>query len=203
MAEAARRFSWSSTPLQSGYEVYQRQQQLAVVAGEIIRQHPVDFALSHLDGFLRSWVPQEHRFWYEYLSGQSWDALGTAEGAAGQFFHLVKANGLNAALAFLWQERVAKLSPLAFVLWGGWLAAYGLGAFFFALGSWHLRRDYAWLGLVWSIIFYVTFLPGPIAYVRFQVPVAPLFAAVIAVGLVSWRPRAAWGGPLRADDMLF
>ncbi len=196
IAEAARRFSWSSTPLQSAYDVYQRQQQLAVIAGEIIRQHPVDFALSHLDGFLRSWVPQEHRFWYEFLSGQSWDTLGTAEGAAGTFFHLVKANGMSAALAFLWQERFAKLPPLAFALWGGWLAAYVLGAFFFAIGSWHLRKDYSFVGLVWSLIFYVTFLPGPIAYIRFQVPVAPLFVAVIAAGLVSWRPlvsRQVWG----------
>jgi 4-amino-4-deoxy-L-arabinose transferase-like glycosyltransferase len=195
--QAAERYAWPDTPPRSVREVEARRGQLAAVAREVIAQHPQAFILSHLAGFGRAWIPQEHRFWYEFLSGQSWAELQTAEGAAGQALNVLRHEGLAAALRFLWQERVAKLPPLALALWYGWLLAYLMSAVLLGLGTWRLRGDPGLLWLVWGTVFYVTFLPGPISAVRFRVPVAPLLIAVMAVGaqrlfFVMRRIRAPW-----------
>ncbi len=167
------------------------QRQLAAIAVEIIREHPYDFVVSHLSGFLRSWVPQEHRFWYERLSGQTWDSLGSEEGVLGQAVERWRADGAGPALAFVWQARVAGLPPLALALWLGWLLAYALGAALALRGAWRLRRRPALLLLAWGTVLYTTFLPGPIAHVRFVVPVVPVLSVLMVAGLAPTTPTAA------------
>jgi hypothetical protein len=167
----------------TGPEADHAQLQLASVATDILHQHPRDFLLAHLAGFLRSWVPQEHRFWYQVLSGRSWDSLGSEEGVLGQALERFRSDGVSAALAFVWQARVASLPPLAFGLWSGWIVASLIGVVLSVRGLWRFRDQPAFVFLCLATIFYVTFLPGPIAYLRFQVPVAPMLIVFMVGGL--------------------
>ena len=168
-------------------EADRTQQQLAAVATQVILAHPRDFALAHLSGFVRSWVPQEHRFWYGWLAGRSWDSLRTQEGALGQTLARLRADGLGAALGYFWQARFAGLPPLALALWLGWLLAYAVSALLLIRGTWRWRRWPALLLFCWGTILYTTFLPGPIADIRFRVPVAPMLIVLMALG-VAQRP---------------
>ena len=165
------------------------QQQLAAVASSVILAHPNDFALAHLGGFVRSWVPEEHRFWYGWLTGRSWDSLDTQEGVFGPALGRLRAGGLGAALGYLWQVRVAALPPLALALWLGWLLAYAASALLLVRATWRWRQCPALLLLCWGTVLYATFLPGPIADIRFRVPVAPMLIVLMALG-VAPRPPA-------------
>lgn len=158
---------------------------VAAVAKRTIAEHPVDFVASHVAGFLKGWVPREHRFWYWALTGNDWEAQGTAEGALGQAVRVAKEDGWGGALSFLWQERFEKLTPPARALWAGWLMSYAVGAGMIAVGGWRLRAYPAMLGLWLALILYVTFVPGPISTIRFRVPVAPLLALLQAAGAAT------------------
>lgn len=163
--------------------------QLAVVAGDIIRAHPLDFAVAHLSGFARSWVPQEHRYWYERLSGASWASLGSEEGVFGKALARLRATGPISALAYVWRARFGALPPLALALWLGWLAAYAIAALLLLRGTGRWRHLPVVLCLVWGTILYVTFLPGPIADIRFRAPVAPLLVVIMALGVAPCQRR--------------
>jgi len=178
-----------STP-QTAMEADQALLQLAAVSADVIRQHPRDFLLAHVEGFIRSWVPQEHRFWYGVLTGQSWESLGSEEGVLGQALARFHNEGLSAAIAFVWQARVASLPPLALGLWLGWIIIYLISAVLSLRGLWQFRDRPAFEFISLATIFYVTFLPGPIAYIRFQVPILPLLMVFIASGLAGFSSSA-------------
>ncbi len=169
--------------------------QLAAVAGDVLRQHPVDFALAHLGGFARSWVPQEHRFWYGRLAGRTWESLATEEGVLGQALARLRANGPGDAAAYVWRARVAGLPPLAMALWLGWLLTYAASALLLAWATWRWRRRPALLLLCWGTILYATFLPGPIGDIRFRVPVVPLLMVLLALAFTEPPPQAGLPAP--------
>ena len=167
----------------TAHEADRTLRQLAAVAGDVLRQHPRDFVLAHVGGFARSWVPQEHRFWYGRLSGRSWESLATTEGVLGQAVERLRSTGLLAAVGYVWQARFAALPPLALALWLGWLLAYVVSAGLLARGTWRARVWPGFLWLCWGTILYTTFLPGPIADIRFRVPVAPVLIVLMALSL--------------------
>ena len=153
------------------------QRQLAAVAVDVIRQHPRGFVLAHLGGFARSWVPQEHRFWYGRLTGRAWEDLGTPEGVLGQALALGKRAGWGAAVRFVWQARVVGLPPLAQALWLGWLVAYVVSGGLLAWGTWRCRLPVtpllialmaAALPVAWR------HFPAPIQGLKFRVQIMPL-----------------------------
>ena len=187
----------------SAAEADRTHRQLAAVARDVIGQHPQAFVLAHLTGFMRSWVPQEHRFWYARLAGASWDSLGSEEGVLGRALEQGQAAGLGAALRFIWRARFGALPPLAQGLWLGWLLAYGVSGVLLLRGTWRWRGRPALLLLAWGTILYATFLPGPIADIRFRVPVAPLLVVVMALGLASPPDEEfAATGPVGAETRL-
>jgi 4-amino-4-deoxy-L-arabinose transferase-like glycosyltransferase len=160
-------------------------QQVAAVAAGVIRAHPRDFVLAHLSGFARSWVPQEHRFWYGRLAGSAWDSLGSEEAVFGQALQRLRTAGPAAAFGFVWRSRFAALPPLALTLWLGWLLAYTVSAVLLARATWRWRSRPALLLLCWGTILYATFLPGPIGDIRFRVPVAPLLVVLMALSFAD------------------
>jgi 4-amino-4-deoxy-L-arabinose transferase-like glycosyltransferase len=176
------------------------QRQLAAVAADVIRQHPRAFALAHLSGFVRSWVPQEHRFWFGRIAGRTWDSLATQESVLGRALERLRSAGLGAALNYVWRARFAELPPLALALWLGWLVAYAVSALLLARATWRWRCQPALLVLFWGTILYVTFLPGPIGDIRFRVPVVPWLLVLMAAGLGRPSlPRARSGAPMAGD----
>jgi hypothetical protein len=167
VSQTAARYDWRDSP-RSGRDLLIREQQLATVAWESIRAHPRQFLIAHVRGFLRSWIPQEHGYWYEFLTGQPWASVAPTEGV-------------------LIQGHIFSLPPLAAALWLGWWLAYALSAIFILRGVWALRHQPQWLFFLASLVLYVTFLPGPISYVRFRLPVVPLLIALLAAGLPRFR----------------
>jgi 4-amino-4-deoxy-L-arabinose transferase-like glycosyltransferase len=186
VAAAADRFAWPPGELATldtaTYE--RRQQEIAAVAGDIVRTHPADAVAAHLTGIARSWLPTEYGFWYEYLAGTPWSALPATTDAMGRALALVRAGDWRAALDLLIDARWNRLPALARVLWYGWGVSYVAGFVCLAAGLWALRRETAVAVLAATIVI-VTLVPGPIAYVRFRVPVVGLLVALEVAGALA------------------
>jgi len=182
---AAERYGWDARgpyELLAGEEL-ERQREVATIAREIILRHPGHFLRSHLSGVLRSLLPQEHRLWYELLTGRDWQALPAAKGAVMQALRLVLHWRPAEAVKLLWQERVVKMPPLALMLGlAGTLVACG-STLLGLRGAYRLRSQPAVLLTLASMWAYLAFLPGPIAYIRFRVPVMPIAIALVALGV--------------------
>lgn len=161
-------------------------QRVTAVATGIIRQHPLDFLASHVEGWLRSFVPQEHRFWYGRLSGVSWSALPLESDALGSALQAARQGRLWAAVRILVEKRLLALPPLALALWSGWGAGSVCAAVLFCAGVLGVRPRVLALILA-GAVFYLTFLPGPISHVRFRLPVVPVIAVLVAAGAFSVR----------------
>lgn len=181
---AAERYGWDARgPFElSGKEELERQLEVATVAWEIILRYPGHFLRSHLWGVLRSLLPQEHRLWYELLTGRDWEALPVARGAVSQALRLIVQGHPAGAVRLLWQERVVRMPPLAlaFGLTGTLVACASMVLAF--RGAYRLRAQPAVLLTLASTCAYLTFLPGPIAYIRFQVPVMPIAVLIVVLG---------------------
>ena len=182
--QAAERYGWDARgPFElSAREELERQQEVATVAGEIILRYPGHFLRSHLWGVLRSLLPQEHRLWYELLTGQDWEALPIARGAVPQALRLTVQGHPAEAVRLLWQERVVRMPPLAlaFGLAGTLVACASVLLAF--RGAYRLRAQPAVLLTLASMWAYLAFLPGPIAYIRFRVPVMPIAVLMVVLG---------------------
>jgi len=153
---------------------YQIQVALASVAREIILAHPAAFLRSYLMGALRGWMPQEQRFWFEQFSGQRWERIFPA-GIASQ---ILRGN---------WQS--APFLALALFLF--FLILRVTGVIAGAYGVWRLFwENRVMVVAMVLLILYVTTLPGPIAYVRFHIPVLPLMMVFVAEGALSFFHRA-------------
>jgi 4-amino-4-deoxy-L-arabinose transferase-like glycosyltransferase len=157
---------------------------LTAVSLQTIRAYPLDLVGSHVKGWLRSFVPQEHRFWYGRFSGQSWSKLSLRGDALGRALDEARQGRLAGAARLLVRERLLALPPLALGFWLGWAAMHLIVIAAFCVGAWWLRPRI--LSLVFCfVVFYVTFLPGPISHVRFRLPVMPTILVVAGVGVLS------------------
>jgi hypothetical protein len=189
IAQAGARYGWATLD-QSELSTRERDvrlQQITAVAADIVRAHPVDFIVSHTQSWAWSFVPQEHRFWYERLSGQRWDALPLQGDALGRALSAARRGDLITTASLLFRERLLSLPPLALVLWAGWGIGYLVGAILFCLGAVRLKPRALSLVLV-ATVFYVTFLPGPISQIRFRLPVVPVIMLLVVVGILGVRP---------------
>lgn len=163
-----------------------RMADLAARATQVIRQHPTDFVLSHVKGWARAFIPREHRVWYEDLTGQPWDSIPNRGGGISEARAALSQGDVVGAGQVLIERQILALPPLAASLRTGWLVTYfGLMALSL-IGAWRLR-PWAVLLVFGVTIFYLTFLPGPITYVRFWLPIIPLGLILAAVGV--WGPR--------------
>jgi hypothetical protein len=192
IAQAAARYGWTTRDPSdlSTRERDLRLQQITAVAGDIVRAHPADFIVAHTWSWLRSFVPQEHRFWYERLSGQRWDALPALQGdALGRALEAARHGQIVTAANVIIRERLLALPLLARVLWVGWGLGYLVGAILFCVGALRLKPRVLSLVLV-ATVFYVTFLPGPISQIRFRLPVVPVILLLVVVGAFKQGDKA-------------
>lgn len=168
----------------SAQQLDKRRHEVARVALRIIRQHPWAFLRSHVKGVLHSLMPTEYKFWYEKLSGQSWESLGVCPGMTCGAIKLMLQGHLHEGLQLIWQERWIKLPWLARLLWVMGMFALPIGAVLALLSLLRLWRQPSVAFIFWSLIIYILFLPGPISYVRFQVPGFPFISVLKGVGIV-------------------
>ncbi len=145
-------------------QLYQTQADLADAARGVIVAHPLAFAVSHVKGVLRGLRPQEHRYWFAQFSGRTWDS--------------VMPGGMRSCFA---AGRLDEVPLLAFFLLACSGSLYLFGWSGMTIGAWRLFSRHAPF-LVGAILFaaYVVFLPGPILYERFRVPIQPLVCLLIA-----------------------
>lgn len=188
---AADRYHWQDTtgPL-TVRQAIRRRHDMAAVARDVIGQHPVPFAMAHLTGVARSFVPSLHRYWYGYIAGQSWPEAESISavlaGAAGQARAGDWSGGLD-RLGAWW----ARQPRLARGLWLLSVAIHAGGYVLVALGLWSLRARPALLVGLGLTMAYFLVLPGPIAYIRFWLPIMPLACVAMAcAGLSRLESRA-------------
>lgn len=165
ITETAVRYHWSPNSPITAPDALQRLFEVNEVSREIIRENPVHFFMAHVEGFLRSWFPHQHRVWYEHLTGQEW-ALGQENG-----------------------ERTLPLTLLAVFLALLWHISFVLLAVLCVIGIHNLKNNIPFLLFFGSCLFYLTFLPGPMSGDRFRFPAVPLITVVVAIGLTRWLKR--------------
>lgn len=183
IAQTAQRYNWEPVPeaTLTSRARDERLQNIAAVSAEIVRAYPVDFFLSHTRSWLWSFIPQEHKFWYTHLTGQAWETVITEGDALGRALAAAGRGELVQAARILRDERLRALPPLALAFWVSWSVGYSVVAMLLGIGALRMRPRLLALFLL-IIIFYVTFVPGPIAQIRFRLPVMPVILLLVAVG---------------------
>jgi 4-amino-4-deoxy-L-arabinose transferase-like glycosyltransferase len=174
------RYGWeeSGEPLALN-DALQRHHQMAAVAADLIRRHPVAFLAAHARGVVHSLVPSMHRSWYGYLTGRPWPQAGSLADTLAAAGGRLAAGGPAAAVDLLraWWQRLA--SP-AWQLWLASMIVSLLGSVLLAAGLWRLREQPAVLLSMGLVLLYLLLLPGPIAYLRFWMPGVPLACVIVA-----------------------
>jgi len=186
ISQTAVRYDWDDVPEStlSSRERDVRLQQITTVAREVVTRHYMAFFTSHTLSWARSFIPQEHKFWYWWLTGQSWETLGLRGDALGRALAASTRGQVGRAVRIIWRERIAALPPLALSLWIAWAVGYTLAALLMIRGAWRLRPRVLTLMLI-ATIFYVTFVPGPISHIRFRLPVVPLLLLLMTCGIMT------------------
>ncbi len=194
IVRTASRYGWETVDdaQLSARERDMRLQQLTDVAGEIVREHPIDFVLAHTKAWLWSFVPQEHKFWTVWLTGAPWPVELDVRRRIGQSSAGCGPGRGGDGVRILVVERLLRLPPLALTMWVTWGLGTMIAAVLFVVGAIRLRPRLLSAFMVVTI-FYVTFVPGPISQIRFRLPVVPLILLLVAVGLVGQRARPASG----------
>ena len=160
-----------------------------------------------MTGFVRAWAPQEQAFWYTHLTGQPWETLGVAANAYRDAVEILCAGRPWEAFTFAFVRPWTRLDPWGRLLWYTWGVGHLLAGVLMLAGGWRLRRRPALVLLLSASVLYATLPPGPIGYVRFRVPVAPLITVLELAGLSSVargvvRRWGAWyTGPQRTVSM--
>jgi hypothetical protein len=184
---AAERYAWSR-PWESldASELDVHNRQVYLVARETIFAHPLAWLASHAQGMGRYLEPQTYRVCYARFTGRGWppDILDDA------VIHVMRAiaSGRWAqAGEIIARERWYKLDVLQGVVWWGTFVGQvtGLGLAF--RGAWNLRQHPALAIALTLTIGYVLWLPGPIAYERFRVPVTSLILVLVGASCVQAR----------------
>ncbi|MEJ5309361.1 MAG: glycosyltransferase family 39 protein [Anaerolineae bacterium] len=186
IAETARRYNWEPVPQAAltARDLDRRLQEIAEVAGEIVRAHPVDFVISHTQSWLWSFVPQDHKFWYTHFTGQDWETAVPQSDVLGRALAALGRGEIGQAVQLVIDERLRGLPPLALAFWTLWGVMYGAAAVLLVIGALRMRPRLLAAFLLITI-FYVTFVPGPISQIRFRLPVTPVILLLVARG---WYP---------------
>ncbi len=158
--EARQRHKWASFDV-SCAEWEQRRLQIAGIASEIIREHPIAFIRAYIKAVINGLQGQEQLYWYSLISGESPDTVGQYDGAP-----------LN------------QLPPLLLImgiLWTGTMLIFYAGT---SIGAIIGLRQYPALTMI-LLLFIASglILPGPLAWVRFRVPIMPQMIILAIMGL--------------------
>ncbi len=187
VGQAADRYGWTvwDDAQLSCREREEHHRQIAVVAGEVTRAHPLEMLGAHLWGVGHSlWDPGHARL-YLLLTGRSWESTGVVEDIWVRMGESLRIWAVGDALYVFWMERVVRIPWDAALLWWG-LGIGRLGLWYAGLrGAGRLRRRWpAALALI-GVIGYCIGLAGPIAYDRFYLPAIPAVITLVVVGIFS------------------
>ena len=185
VARAAERYDWDKpwetlTPREldvANHQVYR-------VAREVLSQHPLAWLGSHALGMLRYLEPQSYRILHARWTGRPWPPDVLEDAVLHTVRGLVRGEWYTVG-QIIGQERWARISPLQRGLWWGTFLAQMVALVLILRGAWFLRTHPALaIGLLGTLA-YVLWLPGPIAYERFRVPVMSGIATLTAVATIA------------------
>jgi hypothetical protein len=159
------------------------------VAREILRQHPLAWLKSHTLGISRYLEPQTYRVLHARLTGRPWPPDILQDALLHTIRQIVRGNWRTVS-EIIGQERWIKLTSFQRSLWWGMFLAQILGLVGVLRGAWALRRRPVLATMLLGTLAYVLWLPGPIAYERFRLPVWSLIAALLAIGASRQPDRA-------------
>ncbi len=185
--QAAARYGWEKAwDTLTERELDRQNHQVYLVARETLLRHPWAWMISHGQAMLRYLEPQTFKVCYTQISGRPWPAHIIDDAP----LHLARWIG-GGHWAEAWQvireDRWGKLDRLqGLVLWGTYagqvveliLAIRGAHKL---CGAQRLRRHPALALTLVLTVAYILFVPGPIAYERFRVPVMGLIFCLIAL----------------------
>jgi len=157
--------------------------QVFQAAVEVLRAHPLAWLRSHALGTTRYLEPRTYRVVLYRLTGRPWppDALDDA------VLHVTRALSRGdwaEAGRILGQERWSRLSPIERSIWWTTLLGQCIGLVLAVRGVRSMRGSPAEAVAVVGTAFYLLWLPGPIAYERFRVPVTGLICVLIGLSIV-------------------
>jgi hypothetical protein len=164
VTRAAVEYQWPGTSEPTCPERQQQHADVARVAVEVIGEHPVAFVIAHVRPVLHSLLPQEQFYWYQQLTGE--EGKSTAPPDASRI------------------ERLLHRPPLLLVMWAVWLAGYALIYIGVIIGLWVLHRSPGMVVALLVLLLTGFALPGPLADVRFRVPVVPYVVLLYTTGLL-------------------
>jgi hypothetical protein len=201
VARAAERYGWDKPwETLSPRELDVANRQVYRVAGEVLSQHPLAWLGSHALGMLRYLEPQGYRILHARWTGRPWPPDVLEDAILHTIRGLVRGEW-DTVERIIGQERWARISPLQRVLWWGTFLAQ-MGALLLILrGVWLLRAHPALAVGLLGTLAYVLWLPGPIAYERFRVPMTSGIATLIAVATIAHRTQSTMPYPERQDPV--
>ena len=183
LAETAERYAWHVPwDALSAREIEAHNRQLYLVAREVLLRHPVAWLGSHLQGLVRYLEPHTYRVIYARLAGRPWpgDVLDDV------LLHALRAlarGDLAQAGGLIVTQRWTRLDTAGRATWWGTFLGHLLALGLALSGAWRLRGRPAALALLALTIAYLLWLPGPIAYERFRVPVTSLLLVLVAAAV--------------------
>jgi 4-amino-4-deoxy-L-arabinose transferase-like glycosyltransferase len=191
VSATAARFGWTKPwDTLTARELDVLNHQVFLTSRKVLLQHPLDWVSSHTLGLARYLEPQTYRACYARFSGKKWppDVLNDA------VIHVVRsirAGEWTEAGQIIASERWGRLDGLQRIIWWGTLAGQLVGIVLLLRGVWNLRRQPVLVAALLLAIGYMLWLPGPIAYERFLVPVSSLLLSLIGVSLSARQGRSA------------
>lgn len=189
VADAAREYGWDKpweTLTARELDLYNHQ--LYLTARRVLFRHPGAWIASHLQGLGRYLEPQTYRVCYTRFAGRPWPPDVLDDAAILSLRALIVGQPAKAGEIVAW-ERWIRIDPFQRLVWWGTLAGQVIGLGLMCCGAWRLRHRPALVLLLLVTIGYVLWVPGPIAYERFRVPVTGLILALVAVASAG-DPRA-------------
>jgi hypothetical protein len=159
-----------------------RRRQVAAIAMEIVRAHPVEAVQTHLEGTRNTWNADSYRYWYERMTGRPWEGIAVSKAKA----------KVKEAHTFQGRRDVARevvLGAVGIGVAAGFLLAWKLTAVLLVLtgitGIFALRGEKAFVATVLVTLLYGTLLPGPLGMERFAMPFVPCVAILAGVGTMQ------------------
>lgn len=179
--QAAAQYGWEKEwDALTARELDRQNHQVYLVARQTLLRHPWAWITSHIQGMLRYLEPQTYKVCYTRISGQPWPA-DVIDDAPLHLARWVGGGHWAEAWRVIREDRWGKLDRFqGLVLWGTYTGQI-IGLILALRGAWKLRRNPALALTLVLTVAYILFVPGPIAYERFRVPVIGLILSLIAM----------------------
>jgi hypothetical protein len=201
LAETAERYAWHRPwETLTAREIETHNQQLYRVAREVLLRHPAAWLLSHAQGMVRYLEPHTYRIAYGRLVGRAWPA-DVLDDAVLHALRAVARGDWAQAGGVVIKERWMRLDAAGRATWWGTFLGQVLGLGLALRGAWRLRRRPAQLALLGLTIAYVLWVPGPIAYERFRVPVTSLIVVLIGASASAAGRKGRTRKAARTHDL--